>query len=233
MSPDPGASSGMSAWQEFPVSSLRAVSAPKSPRHRCAAGVRRSRKKPRPAGPRQPGQHPQAGPHRRERAEQGVDEGRPDARPARAHVPPGLAVAGVCGLHQARAHLEIAVQQRPGAVGSGVAEDRGCVAPAQSVILQRHCRDRGRRSGHRVEGTEGVADEVRVHVPGTPYGSPDLRLRFEQQHLPAGVGQPVGRHQPVRTRAYDNGVHFLRQCGQWATAFSAPAPVSERTDNSS
>ena len=56
-----------------------------------------------------------------------------------------------------------------------------------------------------------VGDEVRMQVSITAYGAPNLRLRLEQQGLPAGVSQPIGRHQPVGTCADDDRVYLTRQ----------------------
>ena len=72
--------------------------------------------------------------------------------------------------------------------------------------------------------------------------SADLVLGLQQQDVPARLGQPVGGHQPVVSGADDHRIDLSGQshpstlCAsgeiQWLIAFSAPAPVSERTSSS-
>jgi hypothetical protein len=50
-----------------------------------------------------------------------------------------------------------------------------------------------------------------MKFPITAYGTPDLRLRLKEQRVPAGLGQPVGRHQPVVTGSDDDRIHLTRQ----------------------
>ena len=50
-----------------------------------------------------------------------------------------------------------------------------------------------------------------MKFPITAYGTPHLWLSLQQQGVPAGIGQPVGGHQPVGTRTDDYRIHLARQ----------------------
>ncbi len=150
-------------------------------------------------------------PDRRKGGQQGIDDPVPDQLPAADQGPPGCPVAWTGGLQQIGGDLDIAVQQRPGAIRARVAEWCRGVDPAQPELLQAERPDHRGGRGHRIEGAEGVGDEVRVHLAVASYRPANLRLRLEQQHLPPGVGQPVGRDQPVVPGADDDGVDLARQ----------------------
>ncbi len=178
--------------------------------HRCVEGVLRGREEPvheveatdarqlqRSSQPVADGWH---------RGEQGGDQRRSDPAPLVDQGQPGGPVTRVLTLQQVGGHGGIAMQQRPGAVGPGVPEHRGRVPPAQPVRLQAESGDHRRRRRHRVEGAEGVVDEVGVHVSVAAHRTADVGLGLDQQHLPAGVGQQVRRHQTVRPGAHHHGV---------------------------
>ncbi len=206
ISPDPGASSGMSAWPALPASRRRGASPPKRWRPRSAAGVSRSRTSWRPPARGSLTSPPRAA------FTGGNGVSRPPIRrpadpvPLRAQVHPGAAVTRVQVVEPRRGHVAVAVEQRPRPVGERVAEHRRRVPPGQPVLLEPEGPDRRRGGRQRVEGAEGVVHEVRVHVVVAADGSADLGLALEHEHRPARVDQVVGGDETVGAGADDDGV---------------------------
>src|SRR5688500_16296452 len=85
------------------------------------------------------------------------------------------------------------------------------MTPPQPVVLQVQPVDHPRGGRHRIEGAEGVRNEIRMEFSITAYRTPHLELRLEQQSVPADLGQPVGCHQPVGTGTDDYRIYFARQ----------------------
>ena len=201
ISPEPTASSGMSAWPALPASRRRGWSPPKSWLPTFSTGVSSSLTKSAPPAPGRP----RSRPGRARTGGKGVS--RPliselaDAVPGVAEPQPGCAVAGLPLVHQGRGHVTVAVQHRPRPVPERVAEHGGRVPPHQAVLLEPEGRQGPRRSRERVERAERVVHETRVHLGVAADRAADGRLGLEHQDRPAGVGQPVGRDQTVRAGA--------------------------------
>ena len=102
--------------------------------------------------------------------------------------------------------VEVARQGDAAVLGRRMGEDERPVPPAQAPALQLERRERGGRGGEGVERAEDVVDEARLGELRGADGASRLRLRLEDVHRPAGVGEVVGGDEPVRARADDDGV---------------------------
>jgi hypothetical protein len=82
--------------------------------------------------------------------------------------------------------------------------------PLQAVFVQAEApQDRG-GDPERVEGAEHVAAEPGQGQLGCPDAPAGLLGRLEDLHLPAGIGEQVGRDQPVVAGAdHDDVSHGL------------------------
>ncbi len=197
MTAEPGASIGMSACAAL---AARSIFGP-GPRN-CSSAERPGGREQHP-DERQPTDAPElrecAQPvlHRRERGQQCADDLVTDLLPGAAHLQPRLAVTR-CQLVQACGGLvTVPVQHRPAAVGERRPDHRGGVHPFEPVPLELQPLDRRGTCREGVERAERVMDVPVAHRRVAAHGTPDVGLRLEDDHVPAGVNQQVGGDEPV------------------------------------
>ena len=133
-----------------------------------------------------------------------------DPPPVRAQLTPRRPVRRRSGLQRLSGRLHVAVQQGPVTVGQRVAEDGRCAPPGQAVLFEAEFPDHRRHRRHRIEAAEGVVDEAVGHVGVALDGSADRGLGLQQEHVPAGVGEQIGRHQAVGSGPDHHGLACLR-----------------------
>ena len=154
--------------------------------------------------------------HRREGAQQQVEQPGADGVPLPAQVQPGLAVPGVRGLHAGGRVVAVAVHQGPPA-GQRVAQrGRGC-GPPQPVGSQVQPVDHGGGRGEGVEGAEGVLDEAGVQLVVVTHRAADRLRGLEDQDRPPGVREEVRGDQAVGPGADHHGVDGGGQLGGHAS----------------
>jgi hypothetical protein len=154
---------------------------------------------------------PQSGRQWRERRDEGVDQTRSDPPPLINEGAPGLTIARMFRIQQTCGDVHVAVQHRPRAIPSGMPEHGRGMPPTQPVVLQVQALDHPGGRRHRIERAEGVGDEIRMQFPITAYRATDFRLSLEQQGVPAGIRQPVSRHQPIGTSTDVDRICLTRQ----------------------
>jgi hypothetical protein len=100
--------------------------------------------------------------------------------------------------------------------------------PLQAVLLQAKAPQDRRGDPERVEGAEHVTAEPGQGQLGCPDAPAGLAGRLEDLHLPAGIGEQVGRDQSVVAGPDHDGVsHAVPFCSpstiDWGRVNSGPA----------
>src|SRR5206468_591509 len=102
--------------------------------------------------------------------------------------------------------FDVKTDGRAASVRGRVGDRHRAGQPAQAVILELEVANVRRGGSERIESAEQVVDVsgldelTRAHC-----ATGQVRL-LEYGHLPAGVGEEIRGHEPVRTRSDDNGV---------------------------
>ena len=202
-----GATAGASLCIAFPASSSRPPWPPNSSSpSRCTGRSICRRVRSSSSGPSRAAQA-DAGPDRRERREERVEQRVAQPLPLLDQAQPGVAVARVLGVERFRGVLRVPVQDvRPLRLRVlQVREDGGRVHPAQPVVLQAQPADDAGPGRQRVEGAVEVVDVAGDDLRGGD-GTAHLRRRLQHDRVPAGLGEGVRRDEPVRSGTDDDRV---------------------------
>lgn len=156
-----------------------------------------------------PAQGGDQGPHGRERPEETVEDGPPDAFPTSIHRLPRVTITGREPVHIGCGRGERAADRDTPVVGQDVGEHGGGMLPGQAIAIEIQSGNdrRGDRQG--VERTEEVGDETGTCDLTTSDRAANRVVRLQDHDIPADIDQRVRGDQPVGTRADDHGVVLI------------------------
>ncbi len=168
--------------------------------------------------------------HRRERREQGAQQRLAQLLPLRGEAAPRVAVARGEPVDRRCGRIEVAGDDGAAVVGQDVRQRLRGVAPAQAVRVEAEPAQHRGRGAERVERAAEIGAPARGGELGAAGGAAGPVAGVEHEHPPAGVGEQVGRDEPVVPGADHDGVGALGVAGGIGHPGSVPGSAYPAND---